>query len=529
MRVEIDRRTVEAAPGTSLFDCAETAGVRVPTSCRKNGKCRECLVEVTEGAGLLTPRTEEEEHLKGPFRLSCRARLTEATGTLRCHTLRRGSMRISESGTSAVVRNDPAVRRDGAWVLLDGAPLVEAPSPLYGLAVDVGTTTVVARLVDLEAARTVAVQSFENPQRFGGSDIMARIAYDTEQRGRLLQRTLLAYLGHAIESFPCDPRQIYEIVVAGNSTMRDLFFGLPVESIGQKPYRSSDERPLTATAARLRLPAFAGARVYGMPLVACHVGADAGAAFLATGMLHDGRTAVLMDIGTNTEVIARHGDRVVAASCPAGPAFEGGGIACGMPGMDGAIESVRVDDSGAVTLGVIGGGPAQGICGSGLVDAVGELLRLGRIDEFGRFVDGSERVLLTPDGSIWLSESDLSRLAQAKGANVAGVQIALESLGIESPDVELFHLAGGFGRHLDVDAARRIGLIPDLPDAKVRQSGNAAIEGATAVLQSVSLRRELEVAVRSIEHLELETDPGFFDHFVDGCQYRPVRSSVCRS
>jgi uncharacterized 2Fe-2S/4Fe-4S cluster protein (DUF4445 family) len=529
MQVEIDRRTVTAEPGASLFDCAEAAGVRVPTSCRKNGKCRECLVEVSEGGGLVTPRTAEEQHLKGAFRLSCRARVASTSGTVRCHTLRRGSMRIADSGTSAVARHDPAVRRDGGWVLLDGEPLVEASGPLYGLAVDAGTTTVVVRLVDLEAARIVAVQSFENPQRFGGSDVMSRIAYDTEHGGRVLQRTLLAYLGHAIEAMPCDSRNIYEIAVAGNSTMRDLFFGLPVEPIGQKPYRSTDERPQTTTAARLRLPGFERARVYGLPLVACHVGADAAAACLATGMLHDRRTAVLMDIGTNTEVIARHGERLVAASCPAGPAFEGGGIACGMPGMDGAIESVRIDASGGVALGVIGGGVAQGICGSGLVDAAGELLRLGRIDEFGRFTDGSERFLLAPGGDVWLSECDLSELAQAKGANVAGMQIALKSLGIEPADVEVFHLAGGFGRHIDVDAARRIGLIPDLPDATIRQAGNAAIEGVTAVLQSVSLRRELEEATGRIRHLELETDPDFFDHFVDGCQYRPVRSSLCRS
>jgi uncharacterized 2Fe-2S/4Fe-4S cluster protein (DUF4445 family) len=528
--VEIDRVVIEAEAGASLFECAERGGVRVPTSCRKNGKCRECLVEVTEGAVLLSPRTEEEAHLRGTFRLSCRARVSEGPGAVRCHTLRRGSLRIAEHGTVDLDRtapHDPAVRRDGAWVLLDGEPLVQAPGPLYGVALDIGTTTVVARLLDLETASVVATASFENPQRFGGSDIMARIAYDCEHRGRLLQRTLIGYLGHAIEDFPCDPHHIYEVTVAGNSTMRDLFFGLPVESIGQKPYRSTAEHALSTTAGRLRLPIFDRARVYGLPLVACHVGADAAAAMLSTGIAHDRRTAVLMDIGTNTEVIARHGDRIVAASCPAGPAFEGGGIACGMPGMDGAIERVRIDEAGGVELGVIGGGPALGICGSGIVESIGELLRLGRIDEYGRFVDGADRFLLAPE--VFLSEADLSEIAQAKGANVAGVQIAMKSLGIEPADVEVFYLAGGFGRHVDVNAARRIGLIPDLPNHRIRQPGNAAIEGAAAVLCSVSLRRELEAVVRGIEHLELETDPDFFDHFVDGCLYRPIGSSLCRT
>jgi uncharacterized 2Fe-2S/4Fe-4S cluster protein (DUF4445 family) len=309
--------------------------------------------------------------------------------------------------------------------------------------------------------------------------------------------------------------------------MRDLFFGLPVQSIGQRPYRSVHEAPLSAAAGRLRLPVLPKARVYGLPLVASHVGADAAAALLAAGLMDGSGCAALMDIGTNTEVIARRGERLAAASCPAGPAFEGGGIACGMPGLEGAVESVRIGASGAVDLEVIGGGAAEGICGSGLVDAIAGLLELGRIDEFGRFTDGSDRFSLDQAKGIYLCERDLSEIAQAKGANVAGMEIVLEALGVRASELDVFYLAGGFGRHLGIASARRIGLIPDLPDDRIRQIGNASIEGVTAVLCSITLRRELERAVRRIEHVELETVPDFFDRFVEGCLYKPVGSSVC--
>ena len=540
--VEINAHDCPAPAGRSLFECAEQLGVRVPTSCMKNGKCRECLVEVVAGRELLSPPTASEVHLRDDFRLACQARIVGDEGTVRCHTLRRGAMRIELGGSlSTALPNggqtllDPAVTRRGEWVLLDGQPLVEAAGPLLGLAVDVGTTTVVARLVDLESGEVRGVQSFENPQRFAGTDVMARIRYDGEQHGRLLQRTLLAYLGHAIDELDCDPTSIYEVVVAGNTTMRDIFFGLDVQSVGQRPYRSLTEQDVVAglrtttaiktTAKRLRLPLFPLARVVGLPLIGGHVGADAAACLLAVGLLDEDRTVAVMDVGTNTELIVGNRRRLLAASCPAGPAFEGGAIACGMPALDGAIESVRLSAAGVESLRTIGGVAPQGICGSGLIDILSELLRTDRMDRYGRFTDDSHRFVLDEATNVFLSEPDISQLAQAKGANAAGLQIVLGRYGIAATDLDRFYLAGGFARHVDVAAARRIGLIPDLPDDKIVRIGNAAIEGATQALRSVSSRRRLEALVTQIEHVELETDPQFFDHFVDGCQLAPLQPS----
>ena len=545
VELHINNRRGDVAPGTSVFDAARSLGVFVPTSCITQGKCKECMVEVAEGMEHLSPRTAAESHLRERFRLSCQARLLPgAPGegrVVRCHTMRRGEMRIERHALDLPVRHgdvplDPCVTRDGDRILLDGKAIERGGGPLYGLAADLGTTTVVLRLFDLGTGEVVADSSFENPQRFGGSDVMSRIHFDTHHKGKLLQRTLAGYLTHAIEEFPVPPHSIYEMVVAGNSTMRDLFFRLDVYSIGQNPYQSitemevkrgeREETSLAATPTRLRLPIHPRARIYGLPIISGHVGADAAACMLAVDLAREERLVAVMDIGTNTELIVGNKDKILAASCPAGPAFEGGKILCGMPGLPGAIEKVRIGDDGSVRTTVIGGGPAEGICGSGLVDALGELLRTQRMNSLGRLVDGAAEVVLEQgsEGPIVLREADINELAQAKGANVAGLHVVFDQYGIAFKDLDVFYLAGGFGRNLDVGSARRIGLIPHIAEAKIRQVGNAAIEGASIALLSRTKRAELEQLVRRVQHCRLEAHPTFFHYFVEGCQFQAVES-----
>src|SRR5262249_39327829 len=354
----IDGQTGNPSPDMTLFDFAESLGITVPTSCHKQGKCRECLLEIEAGAELLTPPAPQENHLQGRFRLACRTRIA-TPGEVRCHTLRRGSLRIETEAIGLPQQMpalDAAVVRNRSQVLLDGQPIAESDGPIHGLAIDIGTTTVVLRLYDLESGNLIATQSMENPQRFGGSDIMARIRFDGEHHGRLLQRTLLGYMTRAIEALPGDPTYIYEAVVVGNPTMRDLFFGLDVQTIGVIPYRSTTEAAyregrvsttsLNLLASRLRLPIHPKARVYALPLIGSHVGADAAACLLATGIGEGDEICALLDIGTNTEAFLGNRARLLAASCPAGPAFEGGGVTYGMPALDGAIERVQIRKDG---------------------------------------------------------------------------------------------------------------------------------------------------------------------------------------
>jgi uncharacterized 2Fe-2S/4Fe-4S cluster protein (DUF4445 family) len=446
--------------------------------------------------------------------------------------IERAALRLPSDGTAALL--EPAVRRVGTRVFIDDTDIGAASGPLHGLAVDIGTTTIVLRLFDLETGEQIADASFENPQRFGGSDVMARIFYDTQNPGKLLMRTVAGYLSRAIQELPVNPQTIYEMVIVGNSTMRDLFFRQSVYSIGQSPYRSITElevlegrratTSLVQSGQKSLLPIHPEARVYGGPIIGGHLGADAAACMLAVGMAHEERLVAIMDIGTNTELIVGNKDRILAASCPAGPAFEGGSIACGMPALDGAIESVAIDANGRFSFRVIGDAIPDGICGSGLVELLSELLRTGQMNELGRFDDGMPYISVDESRGILLFERDVNELAQAKGANVAGLYTVFAEYGINFEDIDVFYLAGGFGRHINISAAKRIGLIPPLADTKIFKVGNAAIEGASIALLSTKKRTELEELVRKVEHCRLETHPGFFDFFVEGCQFKPIES-----
>ena len=521
-------------PGRSLFDEADELSVVVPASCRRLGRCHECVVEVRAGGEQLSPRTEAEAFLSPGFRLACQAQIERADADLEFSVLRR-RLRILMAPDGHVPEVDPPVHRQGNQVVRDGGEsLGTSFGRLLGLALDIGTTTVVLELVDLETGEIAAVAAFENPQRFGGSDVMSRISYDAAVPGELrqaLRRALNHELRRLYGELGVDRRSVVEAVFVGNTTMRDLAFGLDVAPIGRVPYRSTTEQAARLSperSTRLVRPAYElgilmhpRGRVIGAPIIASHVGADAAADLVATGALQTGRPFLLVDIGTNTEVIASDGQRVVAASSPAGPAFEGGGVRFGMAGADGAIEAARLVD-GRFDVRTIGGANPQGICGSGLVDLLAELRRADRLTVRGSFADRAREVTIVPELGIVLTAADVGHLAVAKAATAVGQRVLLRTLGLEPADLDRVYLAGGFANALDVDRAVAIGLLVPVDPARVIRAGNASIAGARDLLLSRRRRAELEIAVRRIEHVELEAEPDFFDLFTDGCLFEPI-------
>jgi uncharacterized 2Fe-2S/4Fe-4S cluster protein (DUF4445 family) len=325
--------------------------------------------------------------------------------------------------------------------------------------------------------------------------------------------------------------EIYEVVVAGNSTMRDLLFGLDVFSIGQRPYKSVVEHEYLAgkratTSLRVKAPEIGirvnpEARVYGMPLVASHVGGDTAADLVALDMASRREVIMLVDVGTNTEVVVGNAQRMLAASCPAGPAFEGGLVKYGMPGFDGAIESLRLVD-GRFEYRTIGGVEPRGICGSGLIDLLAELRRHQRMTPKGVFPNRQFELPVVPEHGITLSREDASNLAQAKAANYCGQMIVLRKFGIDPREVTRLYLAGGFANYVDVRHAIEIGFLAPVPEDRIVKVGNASVQGAREVLLSRRKRDGIEQLVRRIEHVELETTPDFFEVFVEGCQFKPM-------
>jgi len=326
-------------------------------------------------------------------------------------------------------------------------------------------------------------------------------------------------------------QEIYEVVVVGNATMRDLFFGLDVQTIGQRPYKSvieneyragrRDGTSLIELAHRLGILTHPQARIYGAPLIASHVGADTAADLLAIDIESQRDVVMLIDVGTNTEVVVGHAGRLVAASCPAGPAFEGGLIKYGMTAGDGAIEALRWTGSGWECR-TIGDVPPIGICGSGLIDLLAELRRHDLMTPKGVFANKARELPIVPEAGITFSLEDMSNLAQAKAANYCGQLITLRSFGVSPDQISRVFLAGAFANYVKVGNAIEIGFLAPIPEDRVVKVGNASLAGAKQMLVSREKRRSIEKLVKRIEHIELETTPDFFEIFVEGCQFKPM-------
>ena len=532
-----DGKVYQLTPGKTVFDYADDLDVQVPTSCFRTGQCHECIVEIKRGMDSLQPPNEAEAFLRDNYRLACQAVVLDIDKDIEFTPLRR-TPRIL---THTVTHNDkalelcPRVTHSEGVVYYNDEPIDRYRGHLYGLAIDIGTTTVVANLVDLENGKTVSVSSFENPQRFGGSDIMNRISYDGEFQGEL-RRSLIAALNSEIMEM-CDRhnfvrQEIYEVVVVGNTTMRDIFFKQDVQSIGQKPYKSLIEHEyrdgirsttsLMEKTRRLGIRANPKAMVYSLPLIASHVGADVAADLVAIDIAAQDKVIMLVDVGTNTEVVVGNANRMVAASCPAGPAFEGGGIEYGMPAYPGAIESVKWNGSD-FNWTTIDDETPQGLCGSGLISLLAALRRSDQMSPKGVFADRKQRIMsLLPEHGITFSREDASNLAQAKAANYCGQYIVLRHFDCAPENITKLFLAGGFANYVNLRDAIEIGFLAPVPEENIVKIGNAAIAGATAVLLSDKKRTEIEAFVSNIEHIELETTPDFFDIFVEGCQFKSM-------
>ena len=525
--------------GATLFDYGDRASTRIPSSCARSGICHECVVRVDSGLPALSPRTEAERFLQDPFRLACQTEVIDLSVEVAFQPLRR-SPRILTDGIltdgsrAGRERTVDTERRSATGA---GAARDRFRGRELGLAIDLGTTTVVMKVIDLQAEATIVTASFANPQGFAGSDIMNRISYAAGSFTDELQHAIVNAINTEIRTMArsCGFRRtsVTQMVVAGNPTMRDILFGLDVQGLGQRPYRSSVETDfrdgrrattaLEAPARQLGLHLNPRARCIGLPIIGSHVGADTAACLLAIGMADLDRPVMLVDVGTNTEVVVGHRDRLIATSCPAGPAFEGGLITYGMPAYDGAIESL-LWEGGRFAFHTIGDAPPEGICGSGLIDLVAELRRHEMITPKGVFTaDRRLKEIDVVPGSITFSRADASALAQAKAANYCGQVIAMRHFGIEPAELERLYLAGGFANYVDARNAIEIGMLAPVPAERIEKVGNAAVEGARIALLSATERQRIDALAQRIEHVELEMEPDFFELFVDGCRFEPMQ------
>ena len=445
-----------------------------------------------------------------------------------------------------LLRKLPAVLRGADWkvtALLThvgaGHRLVDlvgssAAPRAFGVAVDIGTTTVVVHLVDLQRGTTLGAAAALNRQAAYGDDVISRIIHAEEAGGLERLRTAALdtanlLIGGLAHEHDVARDEVIGAVCAGNTTMLHLLLGLPPGEIRREPYVPVAVTPLTFEAEEVGLRLHPRGLVALMPGVSSYVGGDITADVLAAGMDDADEIAMLVDVGTNGEIVIGNREFLICCACSAGPAFEGGGVTWGMRAARGAIQRVQIASGGAITWETVGGVRPRGICGSGLVDLLAELLRVGYLDRAGRLLPDARPVREGPDGhevlvapaaeteinaDLVVTTADIQNLLRAKAAVYAGASLLARRVGLEIGDLKRIYVAGGFGAYLDIQKAILIGLLPDVPPDRVTFIGNGSVTGARMALLSVEAwRRAAEVAQR-MTYRELSTDAAFMDEFV---------------
>jgi len=610
---EPDGRALRVADGQTLLEAARTAGIHLEAPCGGNGTCGGCRVIIPEHAPPPSDVCRREltgEELARNVRLACQVRVRGDMRVIIPEETRLGDQKILTEGAELPVPLAPNVRKLAVHVpppsvedqradaerlldalaergladaAIDVAAIRDLPARLrsfdfhpsvvviggdvvhldrataadacYGMAFDIGTTTLAGYLMDLTTGKVVAVASRANPQAAYGDDVIARIEYCGREKAGL--RTLQAMVVGAANEMVAEacrrasikPSAIYEASIVGNTTMNHIFLRLPVDQIARAPFVAASSSAHSVAAAEVGLKIHPAGRVYTAPLIAGFVGADTVGVILATGMHEGGRLRLAIDIGTNGEIVLGTRERLLACSTAAGPAFEGARIRYGMRAATGAIDRVDLGRQGII-IHTIDDAPAVGLCGTGLIDAIAALLEAGVVGPTGMMRSGDELARAVPphlarrvsgangdlgfmlagkdetDGGhpILLTQRDIREVQLAKGAMAAGVATLLDEFGATIDDVSEVLLAGAFGNFIRPDRALAIGLLPAAPVGKVRFVGNAAGGGARMLLANRNLRRVADDVARGVEHIELSQRPDFQMRFAEAMMFPAAMS-----
>ncbi|MFN8224137.1 MAG: ASKHA domain-containing protein [Gaiellales bacterium] len=600
VRFEPSGRSVRVPAGVTVFDAASWNGIAIDSTCGGHGTCRKCGVRVVTGDVPASPtdmRAFTQAALADGWRLACRAEIhvdhiievpplttrpkaaTIGVGrqVILHPALQKRYVELDEPTLSDqrpdltrvldgvddlelrvevdVLRDLPRTLRDAAFsvtcVIVDDLLIAVEPGDttggLHGIAFDLGTTTVVATLLDVNTGAPLAVRSMLNKQQPHGADVITRISATMLDRGilatlRELARSTLQQLADEVcEAGGVTPTQVYEVALAGNATMTQLALGIDPEPLGVAPFVLAAPSYPELPAAELGFRLHPRARATVFPALGAYVGGDIVAGLLATGMNRDRRLRLFIDVGTNCELALGNAERLICTAAPAGPAFEAAQIRCGMRAEPGAIEGARIRD-GVLDLDVIGDEEPRGVCGSGLVDVVAELVSAHLLDTSGRFASPADVAQLAPslagrfvvrpdgesvfvihwrgeegdlDGAVYLSQRDVRELQFAKAAIATGWRVLVEELGIEISEIQQVLLAGSFGSYLSPASAVRIGLVPPLALTRIVAAGNVAGEGAKMALLSLQERHAATAILEGVEYVELSDRADFNERFLD--------------
>lgn len=518
------RNGLQVHPGLTILEFARMTGVKINAECGGTGTCGKCIVRIEQGEENLNEPTQIEKsfELREKERLACQARIVRDQSDMTIFIKNFGEYDILKCGMGRNVPICLLYHNKEGKVFKDGVPIDSYKGKIYGLAIDIGTTTVVLDLLNAENGDILKTVASTNPQISYGNDVISRIEYtlvdkenkkhflppERERRASRLREIIVGQVNDAIEQLSAQMGEnisqfIYETVVVGNPTMRNLFFGLDVSSLGIIPYEPKH------TGAIIRTPREAGINinsagiVYGSALIGGHVGGDILADIIASGMYKDDGISLLIDIGTNGEVVLGNKDRLIAASCAAGGAFEGASVSCGVGGIAGAIKKVELTDE-KIVFSTIDNSPPIGVCGSGLIDLLAGMLQKGIMSEKARI---QQDFYIT--GDLKLTQNDIFQLITSKAALKTGWQILLKHYPVDIAVVKKIYLSGGFGNFIDVKNAMKIGLIPQVDENKIIKIGNGSLEGAREMLLCKDTMLESEKIASRVQHVrtnEIEKD-----------------------
>jgi len=559
--IDSESRVLEVASEVRLGDALVQAGIPISLYCGRRGRCGKCAVEILSGD--IPPLDEPERILlesrrlpSDRFRLACRLPVRGDLTVRIPESSFIPSARILAHGAGKFVRLDPSVRKIagrrsealGASAVSEQLDAGESPeeilttvlgpedevlalertdttSRLFGLAVDLGTTTLVVDLVDLRTGTVIATAVGRNGQSAFGADVVSRItaAFRDPGQAEALRRAVLTSLNGLIaeagRAGSVRSDEIYETVIAGNTAMGHLFLGLPVDGLAVAPFETNHLSPSPIPASASGLTVNPAGRVVLAPHLHSFVGGDITAGLLALDLPSRPGNVLFIDLGTNGELVLKTDRSLTATSTAAGPAFEGMSISCGLPAQSGAVDKAVWDpDEGRLIVQTIGTGPARGVCGTGLVDVIAVFLRRGGLNAQGRILHPDKRLAVTPD--LALIPSDIREVQLAAAAVKTGIRMLLAAEELEIADLDQVLVAGAFGASLDVENAVRIGLLPRIPEGRIRFVGNTSLEGARAMLLS---RVERGLAARiagQVGHLPLAQDDAFQRMFVDALEFR---------
>jgi len=478
--------------GGSLQDILFDFGIEFP--CGGDGTCGKCKIRLLEGdlgvndiqQNYFTP-----EELADGWRLACQCRVTE-----------------------------PVTLELVQWemqILADERDLGSSETGGFAVVVDLGTTTLVAQLINLQSGVISGTKTALNPQAKYGADIMSRIEYAMRPDGlktlqRLIRNTIFSMIREMIRDCLSESCEIEQVIIVGNTVMHHIFCGFGVSSLSRLPFEAENAAEFDVTALDIGWDLPVNPRIRFLPCLGGFVGSDVLAGIVATG-LHAGKAlTALIDLGTNGEVVIGSREQILCASTAAGPAFEGANIFMGMRATTGAISKVTIEN-GQLSAHVIGGGPAKGICGSGLVDAVAAAIDLGLIDGSGRILTESGEIVI--QAPVVLIQQDIRELQLAKAAIAAGLEILAKRLSITLADIKKLYIAGAFGNYISVDNALKIGLL-HRSFSNIIQAGNTALQGAKYVLGG---KDEYRSILKRCQHISLGADIEFMNRYVENMNF----------